>query len=129
MIFIMTNLDCPFCKASLVRHSENEAAFAIQDSFPVSPRHMLVIPKLHVSSIFDLAENDLVLLWELVSQIRAELMNDGADATNIGVNDGSAAGQTISHAHIHVIPRYDGDVKDPRGGVRWVIPSKAAYWE
>lgn len=125
----MTNQDCPFCAASLVRHCENEAAFAIRDSFPVSPGHTLVIPRLHVSSIFDLAEKELGLLWKLVSQIRSDLIHDGADAINIGVNDGGAAGQTISHAHIHVIPRCDGDVEDPRGGVRWVIPSKAAYWE
>ena len=125
----MMNHDCPFCAASLERRGENEAAFAMRDSFPVSRGHMLVIPKLHVLSIFDLAEKELGLLWKLVAQIRAELIDDGAQATNIGVNDGVAAGQTISHAHIHVIPRYDGDVEDPRGGVRWVIPSKAAYWE
>ena len=68
-------------------------------------------------------------MWDLVSQVRARLVEDlQPDAFTIGVNDGVAAGQTVPHAHVHVIPRWGGDVPDPRGGVRWVIPGKADYW-
>lgn len=102
---------------------------AFRDQFPVSESHTLVIPRQHVTSIFDLHDNELEDLWKTVGQVREQLKNEfGAEAFNIGVNDGGAAGQTVEHAHVHVIPRYPGDVPDPRGGVRWVIPSKADYW-
>jgi diadenosine tetraphosphate (Ap4A) HIT family hydrolase len=88
-----------------------------------------VIPQKHVASVFDLSKDERADLWRVVDEIRWQLLQEcQPHGFNIGVNDGGAAGQTVSHAHIHVIPRYDGDVADPRGGVRWVIAEKADYW-
>jgi diadenosine tetraphosphate (Ap4A) HIT family hydrolase len=79
--------------------------------------------------LFDLPASELAPMWEFVARVRAELTTRlGVEAFNIGLNDGRAAGQTVMHAQIHVVPRRDGDVGDPRGGVRWVIPEKADYW-
>jgi diadenosine tetraphosphate (Ap4A) HIT family hydrolase len=90
---------------------------------------MKQVPKRHVESFFDLPPGELVQLWDQVSRPRRELDERyHPDGFNIGLNDGSAAGQTIGHAHVRVIPRRKGDVADPRGGVRWVIPGKAKYW-
>ncbi len=120
---------CPFCQSLKEKIAESKSGFAIRDSFPVSTNHSLIVPKRHVASIFELDSAELAELWELVAIVRYQLIKTGANGVNIGVNDGIAAGQTVQHAHIHVIPRYDGDVEDPRGGVRWVIPSKAKYWD
>ena len=91
--------------------------------------HTLVVPRRHVASIYELPADDQVALWALVGETRQRLQEDlQPDGFNIGLNDGEAAGQTILHAHIHVIPRRNGDVGDPRGGVRWIIPEKARYW-
>jgi diadenosine tetraphosphate (Ap4A) HIT family hydrolase len=103
---------------------------AIPDEFPVSNGHALVIPRQHVSSIFELSPSEYSQLWECVRQVRQLLVTEWQPAGfSIGVNDGSAAGQTVNHAHIHIIPRYHGDRQDPRGGVRWVLPEKAKYWD
>jgi diadenosine tetraphosphate (Ap4A) HIT family hydrolase len=108
---------------------ETAQAVAFSDGFPVAPGHTLVIPRRHVASIFDLAPEVQAAVWDLVVQMRGNLMQDAhPDGFNIGVNDGTAAGQTVMHAHIHVIPRWRDDVPDPRGGRRRVIPAKAAYW-
>jgi diadenosine tetraphosphate (Ap4A) HIT family hydrolase len=110
--------------------SENNHAFAIRDIFPVSVGHTLVIPKREVVSIFDLSVEEVTACWSLVAQQRDELMRTlqpAPDAFNVGINDGALAGQTISHAHIHLIPRYRGDHPNPRGGVRAVIPGKGPY--
>jgi diadenosine tetraphosphate (Ap4A) HIT family hydrolase len=108
---------------------ENEAARAFPDAYPVAEGHMLVVPKRHVTSLFDLPEEEQAALWRLVALVRARLMDElMPDGFNVGVNDGTAAGQTVPHAHVHVIPRRAGDVADPRGGVRWVVPAKAQYW-
>ena len=105
-------------------------ALALRDAFPISEGHTLVVPRRHVASLFDLTPEEQTELWQLVAHVRAELVDKfHPDAFNIGINDGEAAGQTVPHAHIHVIPRYHGDLADPRGGVRWVIPEKAAYWK
>ena len=90
----------------------------------------MVIPLQPVVSIFELDELMQAELWDAVRRVR-DILEDrhSPEGFNIGVNDGRAAGQTIPHAHIHVIPRYKGDVPDPRGGVRWVIPEKAKYWD
>ncbi len=81
-------------------------------------------------SLFDLDEGALQDVWALVGRVRARLMaTEGVEGVNIGVNDGEAAGQTVPHAHVHIIPRRREDVPDPRGGVRWVVPGRAAYWE
>ena len=124
------NDECPFCNLpeSRIWH-QNEVGLAIWDSYPLTEGHTLVIPKQHVDSLFDLSPNEQQAVWQLVSQVRSKLATDlNPDGFNVGVNDGIAAGQTVMHAHIHVVPRRDGDVGDPRGGVRWVIPDKADYW-
>jgi diadenosine tetraphosphate (Ap4A) HIT family hydrolase len=124
------NEACPFCALPDVRVLfRNTAAVAIRDWYPVTPGHTLLIPVRHVASIFDVtpAERDamLALLETAKWQLQAEFDPAGY---NIGINDGEAAGQTVAHVHMHLIPRYPGDRPDPRGGVRWVIPEKADYW-
>lgn len=122
--------DCPFCRpaAGCVRR-ETPHAVALRDGFPVTAGHTLVVPRQHVASLFDLPEAERVAVWALVAEVRGLLAAEfGPDAFTIGLNDGPAAGQTVPHAHVHVIPRRTGDVPDPRGGVRWVVPQKAAYW-
>ena len=122
---------CPFCtiESSLIV-ARNTTAIALRDAFPVADWHTLVVPKQHLSSIFDLSESDQAQLWQLVAQVRSHLAEQlSPGGFNIGVNDGESAGQTVPHAHIHIIPRYRDDVPDPRGGVRWIIPEKAVYWE
>jgi diadenosine tetraphosphate (Ap4A) HIT family hydrolase len=121
---------CPFCTLSPDRIvSESEHAIAFSDGDPVAPGHTLVIPRRHVASIFDLPPEEWAAVWNLVAHIRSAVLQAlHPDAFNIGINDGIAAGQTVMHAHVHLIPRWIGDVPDPRGGVRWVIPAKAAYW-
>ena len=121
---------CPFCEPDPARiiHSGPEC-LALRDGFPVSPGHTLVVPRRHVASIFELNEEEWGAVWSMVGVVRRELAEEEVpDGFNIGVNDGTAAGQTIAHAHVHVIPRRTGDVEDPRGGVRWVIPAKVRYW-
>ncbi|MFC1889549.1 HIT family protein [Thermodesulfobacteriota bacterium] len=108
---------------------ENEHAIAFLDRYPVSLGHALVIPRQIVDSIYDLAPDEQAAVYDLVAKVRELLAGrHRPDGFNIGINDGPAAGQTISHAHMHIIPRYKGDVSDPRGGIRWVIPEKAKYW-
>ncbi len=121
---------CPFCRRTEVESiAQNRWAIAFHDGFPVSRGHSLVIPRRHVRSVFELSPDEYASVWALVGEVREKLLLEFQPAAfNIGVNDGTAAGQTVSHAHIHVIPRFSGDVVDPRGGVRWVIPSKADYW-
>lgn len=123
--------NCPFCEISNDRVRVNNAVgIAVRDAYPISDGHTLVIPRQHVQSVFDLPDSEQARLWQLVAQVRAELAEDLAPSGfNIGINDGEAAGQTVPHAHIHVIPRFPGDVPDPRGGIRWIIPDKAVYWE
>ena len=126
----MTVPICPFCTLPASRiKAENESAVLIRDAFPVSPGHSLVIPKRHVGSYFDTTEVERMAMQALLVTgklaVEAELAPHGY---NIGINDGAAAGQTVPHVHIHLIPRYACDVADPRGGVRWVIADKADYW-
>lgn len=90
---------------------------------------MLVIPKRHVASLADVTTDEARALWALLAEVRARVdAKLRPDGYNVGVNDGRAAGQTVMHLHVHLIPRFDGDRPDPRGGVRWVIPEKADYW-
>lgn len=122
-------LTCPFCSPATKVLAENASAVALLDSFPISPGHALVVPRQHVACFFDLSEEEQLAVWSLVAEVRADLQKrHQPDGFNIGLNDGTAAGQTVLHAHIHIVPRYTGDVADPRGGVRWVIPAKADYW-
>jgi diadenosine tetraphosphate (Ap4A) HIT family hydrolase len=111
-----------------VIHS-TELAAAIFDAYPLSPGHTLIIPKRHIASFFETSEAERADLIRLLEQAKQHLaMSYKPDGFNIGINDGIAAGQTVMHLHIHLIPRYCGDVPDPRGGVRWLLPEKAAYW-
>jgi diadenosine tetraphosphate (Ap4A) HIT family hydrolase len=109
--------------------ASNGLAFAIRDAFPVSPGHTLVIPKRLIASWFEATRAERGAMLELVDAVRRDLDagESAPDGYNIGINVGEAAGQTVMHLHIHVIPRYRGDVPDPRGGVRHVIPGKGNY--
>jgi len=126
----MTGRPCPFCTLPRERVlGENEHAVWIRDGFPISPGHSLVIPKRHVGSYFEVTHEERLALMELLDQAKAAAECDvHPEGYNIGINDGPAAGQTVPHLHIHLVPRFMGDVPDPRGGVRWVIPEKADYW-
>jgi diadenosine tetraphosphate (Ap4A) HIT family hydrolase len=126
----MTATECPFCNLAEDRiWVQTDSAIAFLDNFPVSPGHTLVIPGDHIGALMELPENDLNEIWSLVAHVRKLLIEKyKPDGFNIGINEGKAAGQTVAHAHIHIIPRFNGDVPDPRGGVRWVIPDKAKYW-
>ena len=126
----MNAIDCPFCSLPEEQVlARTDMAIAFYDRFPVSPGHVLVIPEDHIGSLLELPEKDLTELWSLVAYIRNLLQEKYQPAGfNIGINEGVAAGQTEAHAHIHIIPRYEGDVPDPRGGIRWVVPAKAKYW-
>ena len=121
---------CSFCTLSSERIiDENSTAIAIRDGYPVSPGHTLLITKRHIGSFFDLTEAERSDILDLLN--RAKLAVDHEfqpQAYNIGINDGPCAGQTVPHLHVHLIPRYAGDLPDPRGGVRWVLPEKAKYW-
>jgi len=102
---------------------------AVPDAYPVSEGHTLVLSRKHVASLYELSDTEQEGVWELVLEVRKRLLTSlKPDGFNIGINDGLAAGQTVMHAHVHVIPRWNGDVQDPRGGIRWVIADKAAYW-
>lgn len=102
---------------------------AIRDAFPVSPGHTLLLPRRHVGSLFDLTVVEWVELGQLLARVRTALQAEfRPDGFNVGVNEGAAAGQTVPHLHVHLIPRYRGDRPDPRGGIRWIFPDKVRYW-
>lgn len=121
---------CPFCSLPEARIvASNEWAMAIRDGYPISPGHTLIIPRRHVASIADATQDEVRALWSLLAEARRSLDASLRPAGyNIGINDGVAAGQTVMHLHVHLIPRYAGDRADPRGGVRWIVPEKADYW-
>ncbi len=119
---------CLFCQPEREIIAENDLAIAVFDHYPVSPGHVLVVPRRHVPTIWDLGEAEYDGCFRLVRAVQPILaIRYGPDGFNIGANCGEAAGQSVWHAHIHVIPRYKGDVANPRGGVRNVIPLKADY--
>lgn len=108
----------------------NDHAIAFFDGFPITPGHCLIVPRRHISSFFETTKEEQAALFELLGEMRQRLLTERSpDGFNIGVNDGAAAGQTVMHLHIHLIPRYAGDTEDPRGGVRWIMPVKAPYWK
>lgn len=118
---------CPFCRPEDVLF-ENELAYVKPDKFPVNPGHLLLIPKRHVADFFLTSEAEKVALLALLDQAKKYLDERHAPAGyNVGINVGEAAGQTIMHVHLHLIPRYAGDLTNPRGGVRGVIPSRQSY--
>ena len=126
----MSKANCPFCALPAERILLlADEALVIRDAFPVSPGHTLVIPRRHIGSFFELTDAERACMVELLAKAKAELdLSFQPDGFNIGINDGAAAGQTVPHLHLHLIPRYRGDAPDPRGGVRWVLPAKAKYW-
>lgn len=126
------NVECVFCdrlaRGDLV--AANERAVAFLDAFPLSEGHCLIVPRRHEADFLALPQDEQAAIWDLLPAVRRHIEAHAApDGYNIGMNVGQAAGQTVAHAHLHVIPRHRGDVRDPRGGVRWVIPSRAQYWE
>jgi diadenosine tetraphosphate (Ap4A) HIT family hydrolase len=122
---------CPFCRRIEAREivAENDLAAALVDAFPVTPGHRLIVPRRHESDFFSLGEDEQKAMLDLVKIVKAGLeLEHRPDAYNIGINAGREAGQTLFHVHLHLIPRYRGDVADPRGGIRWIFPEKARYW-
>jgi diadenosine tetraphosphate (Ap4A) HIT family hydrolase len=125
---MMSQADCIFCNPRREILAENAHALAFFDSYPVSRGHALVVPKRHAITIFDLSGEEYAGCFRLVLPLKEVLLARYApDGFNVGANCGEAAGQSVWHAHVHVIPRYTGDVPNPRGGVRGVIPQKASY--
>ena len=124
------NNPCLFCniKESGVAH-ENDFAYASFDSYPVSKDHCLIIPKRHIKDYFELSKEELIACDKLIKIVKDEIINkdQSVKGFNLGTNIGKVSGQSIFHCHFHLIPRRDGDVENPQGGVRSVIPSKQHY--
>jgi len=122
---------CVFCEelARQAAVAELGRAAALRDRFPVTPEHTLIVPQRHVADLFDLDPEELRDIWRLLNQVREALSQDDPSirAYNVGVNSGPEAGQTVPHAHVHLIPRREGDTPDPRGGIRGVIPEQMSY--
>lgn len=122
-----TDKNCPFCQPEAVV-LQNRLAFALFDRSPVTPGHTLLIAHRHVADWFETTADERAHLMALADEARALLIKERRpDGFNLGVNVGAAAGQTIFHVHLHLIPRYEGDVANPRGGVRGVIPARQNY--
>ena len=122
--------DCLFRSIPPVRIVlENELAYAVRDGYPVTEMHSLIIPKRHIQDYFDLTTEELIACDQLIRSLKDEISNsdNSVNGFNIGMNSGETAGQTIFHCHIHLIPRRTGDVDNPRGGVRNVIPGMGNY--
>ena len=128
--------ECPFCEiagmdSGWTRKTPGatigRSAAAFPDNYPVALGHTLVVPRRHVTSVLHLDRDEMSDLWSMVNLV-ADQLKSSCSGLNIGTNVGASGGQTVEHAHVHVIPRREGDVTDPRGGIRWVIPQKARYW-
>lgn len=127
----MDSTGCVFCAAShpnvLLEHP---LAVVRRDGYPVSKGHCLIIPRRHVASLFETTQEERIAIMDLIDKAKTLLDKEHKpDGYNIGINSGVAAGQTVMHLHVHLIPRYNGDLPDPRGGVRWIFPDRARYWE
>ena len=123
----MFDNSCIFC-GNPDRVIENELAFAHYDSYPVNPGHCLIITHRHVAEYFQATAEEKAAIWALVDEMKTVVDKEyKPDGYNVGVNIGGAAGQSVPHLHIHMIPRYKGDMEDPKGGVRGVIPHKQKY--
>lgn len=121
---------CPFCAPDKDRELITESAtmYAMLDKYPVSPGHTLIIPKQHVENYFDLSEKTKTACWLVTDRVKMLLSQRfQPEGFNIGINVGIVAGQTIPHVHIHLIPRYAGDVENPTGGIRNIFPGKGDY--
>lgn len=125
---MQVNNQCPFCKLDREIIMESEFSFAIYDGFPVSNGHALIISKRHTANYFDMTNEEQYDCFILLNSVKEIIQSKyKPDGFNIGININETAGQTISHVHIHLIPRYRGDVEEPNGGIRGVIPSKKNY--
>ncbi len=122
---------CLFCSSGLRAGAiaENRSVYAIEDAFPVTPGHVLIIPKRHTCDLFTMTSEELRDTEALLHVLRERTLRDDPLVTgfNVGVNCGASAGQTVPHAHVHLIPRRDGDTDEPRGGVRGVVPANMGY--
>lgn len=125
----MKNTGCTFCNLpQSEKIAESDLCFAMFDGFPVSKGHVLIIPKRHVADYFDLTDEEVMAMQHMMKEIKERLDEEfSPDGYNMGINVNEAAGQTVFHVHMHLIPRYRGDVENPRGGVRGVIPHKQKY--
>ncbi len=123
------NNNCLFCKVKTKIVVENDSAYATFDSYPVSNYHCLIIPKRHIKNYFNLSELEILSCNKLIFIMKNKIKKKDnlIKGFNIGINSGKVAGQSIMHCHIHLIPRRKGDVLNPQGGVRAVIPSKQHY--
>jgi len=124
-------MSCKFCRVSDDSTTgSSQMSRAFYDQFPISKGHTLIIPRRHVASFFGLTPEEQADLFALASKCKETLDAEfSPSGYNLGINDGQSAGQTIMHVHLHLIPRYEGDKEDPRGGIRWIFPDKAAYWD
>lgn len=126
----MKTNDCIFCNLDKDRIiKSNRLALAFRDNFPVTKLHTLIVPRRHARDYFELTQEELIACDNLIRQLRMDLVEEdpSIEGFNIGLNAGEVAGQTVFHCHIHLIPRRKGDVENPRGGIRHVIPGKGFY--
>ncbi len=124
------NNPCLFCNIEKSGCAyENELAYASYDSYPVTEHHCLIIPKRHIKDYFDLSNEELLACNDLVQIVKKEIIKKDplVKGFNLGTNIGKVSGQSILHCHLHLIPRRQGDVDNPQGGVRSVIPNKQHY--
>lgn len=123
--------DCPFCTLPTERvRGANDLVIWIDDGYPITPGHSLILPRRHIASLLEATAEEWQAFREMLHEAEADLRKRlGPDGYNLGINDGEAAGQTVAHLHIHLIPRKKGDQADPRGGVRCLFPDKARYWQ
>ena len=124
------NNPCLFCNINESGYAhKNDLAYASYDSYPVSKHHCLIIPKRHIKDYFDLSKDELIACDELVKIVKEEILfkDQTVKGFNLGTNIGKVSGQSILHCHFHLIPRREGDVENPQGGVRSVIPNKQHY--
>jgi diadenosine tetraphosphate (Ap4A) HIT family hydrolase len=131
MVAIENKPDCLFCCNEVHARAveENGSVFAIEDRYPVTPGHVLVLPKRHATDVFSMTTTERTHADELIRVLRQRIISEDKRVLgfNVGHNCGESAGQTVMHAHIHLIPRRQGDMENPRGGVRGVIPEKRIY--
>ena len=124
------NNPCLFCNTKESGFTfENELAYASYDTYPVSKLHCLIIPKRHIKDFFELTNEELVACNDLIKKVKNEVIkkDPNIEGFNLGTNIGKVSGQSILHCHLHLIPRRSGDVENPQGGVRSVIPNKQHY--
>jgi ATP adenylyltransferase len=124
--------ECLFCRRIRLSEellAERSACVALHDATPLNPGHVLILPRRHEPDMLALSSDELSSIMGLTQEIRGRLdQKYHPDGYNLGVNIGTAGGQTIGHAHLHLVPRYLGDVAEVKGGIRWIIPKRARYW-